>query len=43
MTSNYEIYELGDFELQSGMTVESAKLAYETFGELNAEKSNAIV
>lgn len=43
MTDNYTTYELGDFELQSGMTIESAKLAYVTFGELNAEKSNAIV
>src|SRR5699024_1207677 len=43
MTSDYAIYELGNFELQTGMTIESAKLAYKTFGELNADKSNAIV
>lgn len=43
MTVDYEVYELGNFEFQSGTTLESAKLAYKTFGELNADKSNAIV
>jgi homoserine O-acetyltransferase/O-succinyltransferase len=40
---DYEIFELGDVELQMGATLRGAKLAYKTFGELNADKSNAIV
>ena len=40
---DYEIFELGDVELQHGATLRGAKLAYKTFGELNADKSNAIV
>ena len=43
MAGDYDIYELGKFELQSGMTIESAKLTYTTFGQLNSQKSNAIV
>jgi homoserine O-acetyltransferase/O-succinyltransferase len=40
---DYEIFELGDVELQMGATLRGAQLAYKTFGELNADKSNAIV
>ena len=40
---DYEIFELGDVTLQGGATLRNAKLAYKTFGELNADKSNAIV
>ncbi len=40
---DYEIFELGDFTLQSGATLRNAKLAYKTYGTLNAAKSNAIV
>lgn len=40
---DYEVFELGDVELQSGMRIPNAWLAYVTFGELNADKSNAIV
>jgi homoserine O-acetyltransferase/O-succinyltransferase len=40
---DYEIFELGDFELQMGATLRSAKLAYKTYGSLNADKSNVIV
>jgi homoserine O-acetyltransferase len=40
---DYEIFELGDVTLQHGATLRDAKLAYKTFGELNADKSNAIV
>jgi homoserine O-acetyltransferase/O-succinyltransferase len=40
---DYEIFDLGDVELQMGATLRGAKLAYKTFGELNADKSNAIV
>jgi homoserine O-acetyltransferase len=37
------VFELGDFALQSGTTLSSAKLAYKTHGRLNAERSNAIL
>ena len=40
---DYEILELGDVRLQRGGTLREAKLAYKTYGELNADKSNAIV
>jgi homoserine O-acetyltransferase/O-succinyltransferase len=40
---DYEIFDLGNVTLQGGATLRDAKLAYKTFGELNADKSNAIV
>lgn len=40
---DYEIFELGDFVLQSGATLRDTKLAYKTYGTLNANKSNVIV
>lgn len=40
---DYKIFELGDFALQSGATLRNAKLAYKTYGTLNADKSNVIV
>jgi homoserine O-acetyltransferase/O-succinyltransferase len=40
---DYEIFDLGDVTLQRGATLRDAKLAYKTFGELNSDKSNAIV
>jgi homoserine O-acetyltransferase/O-succinyltransferase len=40
---DYEIFELGDFVLQKGATLRSAKLAYKTYGTLNSDKSNVIV
>lgn len=43
MADDYEIFEVGDLPLQSEMTLRSAKLAYKTYGTLNASKSNAIV
>lgn len=43
MAMDYEIFELGDVPLQSGLTLRNAKLAYKTFGTLNADKSNVIV
>ncbi len=43
MTVDYQIHNLGDFRLQRGATLRGAKLAYKTFGVLNADKSNAIV
>jgi homoserine O-acetyltransferase len=43
MTTDYEIFELGDMLFQCGATLRGCKLAYKTFGKLNADKSNAIV
>ncbi|PSB13372.1 hypothetical protein C7B76_20090 [filamentous cyanobacterium CCP2] len=43
LTVDYRIFELGDFALQSGATLREAKLAYKTYGTLNADKSNVIV
>jgi len=40
---DYETFDLGDVALQGGAKLSDAKLAYKTFGELNADKSNAIV
>jgi homoserine O-acetyltransferase len=40
---DFEIFDLGDVTLQGGATLRDAKLAYKTFGELNADKSNAVV
>ena len=39
----YEYFDLGDFTLESGQTLDSAKLAYAIYGELNADRSNAIL
>jgi homoserine O-acetyltransferase/O-succinyltransferase len=41
--ADYEIFDLGDFPLQRGATLRDAKLAYKTYGTLNADKSNVIV
>ncbi|MEZ5667911.1 MAG: alpha/beta fold hydrolase [Alphaproteobacteria bacterium] len=43
MTVDDEIFDCGDVRLQSGATLRDAKLAYKTFGTLNADKSNVIV
>jgi len=40
---DFEIFELGDVTLQHGATLRGAKLAYKTYGELNADRTNAIV
>jgi homoserine O-acetyltransferase len=41
--ADYDVLELGDFELQSGITFSGAKLAYKTYGELNAARDNAVL
>lgn len=41
--SDYEIFELGDVVLQSGLTLRQAKLAYKTYGALSAARDNVIV
>lgn len=44
MTSrDYQIFELGDVALQSGLTLRNAQLAYKTYGRLDAAHSNVIV
>jgi len=40
---DYEIFELGPMALQCGLTLPQAKLAYKTYGELNAARDNVII
>jgi homoserine O-acetyltransferase len=40
---DYEVYEIPDFTLECGATLRPARVAYKTYGTLNADKSNAIV
>src|SRR6185436_11748430 len=37
------LFSLGDFRLESGAVIPNAKIAYATFGALNARKDNAIL
>ncbi len=39
----FEQFELGDLALQSGETLPDAKLAYKTYGRLNAARDNAVL
>lgn len=41
--SDYEIFDLGDVALQKGATLRDARLAYKTYGTLNARKDNVII
>ena len=41
--SDYQVFEAGHVPLQSGRTFRHMRLAYKTFGSLNADKSNVIV
>ena len=43
MSVDYEIFELGDIELQSGQMLPSARLAYKTYGSLNAAGDNVVL
>lgn len=43
MKLDYEIFDLGDLSVQSGATLRDCKLAYKTFGTLNAAKDNVIL
>ena len=43
MAPDHEIFELGDVTLQSGATLPAARLAYKTWGALNAQGDNAIL
>ena len=40
---DHQIFELGDIDVQSGLRIRGAKLAYKTYGNLNAAKDNVIV
>lgn len=39
----YQHYDMGDYVLDDGGTINNCQLAYTTFGELNAAKDNVIV
>src|ERR1700691_767293 len=39
----YELYNIGNVDLEEGDTIRACKLAYATFGKLNAAKDNAIL
>ena len=43
MDAHRRYYSLGDFTLESGVTLPDAKMAYATFGTLNRDKSNVIL
>ncbi|MDK3018058.1 alpha/beta fold hydrolase [Pseudodonghicola flavimaris] len=43
MTLDYEIFDLGTYTFQCGLSVPDCKLAYKTFGTLNEGKDNVIV
>jgi homoserine O-acetyltransferase len=40
---DYDIFEAGNVVLQSGLTCRGARLAYKTYGELNSQRSNAVL
>src|SRR5690625_5276814 len=39
----FELYSIGDFELEEGGVIPNCQLSYRTFGELNENKDNVIV
>jgi len=39
----HALFELGDFSLDSGVTLQNARIAYATYGRLNAARNNLIV
>ena len=39
----YELYDVGNLDLEEGGTIRACQLAYATFGTLNAAKDNAIL
>jgi len=41
--ANHHLFSLGNFALECGIILRDAQLAYQTYGELNAKKSNAIL
>lgn len=43
MSDDYSVFDLGEFELQSGVVFSGARLAYRTYGEFNAARDNVVV
>ena len=43
MSDDYSVFDLGEFELRSGTVFPGARLAYRTYGELNAACDNVVV
>ncbi len=43
MTQDFQILELGDFQLLSGEVLKDARLAYQTYGTLSPARDNVIV
>ncbi len=43
MTQDHRTFELGDVALQSGVVLPAARLAYQTYGTLNASGDNVVV
>ena len=41
--ADYDVFELGEVALQSGITLRPAKLAYKTYGKLTPARDNVIV
>lgn len=41
--TTYELYKLGEFSLESGAALNDAQLAYKTYGELNPQRTNAVL
>jgi len=39
----YELHDLGDLVLEEGMTLRGAQLAFQTLGQLNAARDNAVL
>ena len=42
-STDYQTFDLGSVQLQSGVMFPDARLAYKTYGELAPDKSNVIV
>jgi homoserine O-acetyltransferase len=43
MAGDHSVFDLGNYELQSGVVLPGAQLAYKTYGELNANRDNVVV
>jgi homoserine O-acetyltransferase len=43
MGGDHSVFDLGEFELQSGKIFPGMRLAYRTYGELNATRDNVVV
>jgi homoserine O-acetyltransferase len=43
MADAHSVFDLGEFELQSGVVLPGMRLAYKTYGELNSSRDNVVV